>query len=221
MLHTINTRLKIGFPTKREAWNKAPAIYNKHELKIAGHPVMEDWEDGYMQLLAQIATSNGGTILELGYGMGISSRYIQSNDIVTHCVVECHPDVLAKAIHDLREPIESNRAHILSGFWQEVIPLLADNSFDGILFDTYPLKELEIHSNHFDFLPEAFRLLKPGGVLTYYSDEVSDYSTVHLNRLLQAGFKHENIDSRICPVNPPKDCEYWQDNTILAPVIHK
>jgi guanidinoacetate N-methyltransferase len=221
VINTINSRLKIGFPSNREAWNKAPAVFRKHDLKIGGHPVMEDWENGYMRMLAEIAASNGGTVLELGYGMGLSSAAIQSHDIGTHCVVECHPDVLAKAVQDLHDPIENNRAHILSGFWQDVTPLLRSDTFDGILFDTYPLKELEIHSNHFDFFEEAFRLLKPGGVLTYYSDEVDDYSSIHMDRLLQAGFQKEKIKSRICNVNPPEDCEYWQAKTILAPIVKK
>lgn len=221
MINTIHSRLKIGFPNKREAWNKSSAVFTEHELKIAGHPVMEDWESDYMMMLAKIATSKGGNVLELGYGMGLSSAAIQAQDIETHCVVECHPDVLAKAVVDLREPLESNRAHILSGFWQEVTPLLRSESFDGILFDTYPLKEVEIHSNHFDFFKEAWRLLKPGAVLTYYSDEVDGYSPVHMDKLIEAGFHKQNIDFKICDVNPPEDCEYWQAKTIMAPVITK
>jgi len=221
MLKTVSTRVRIGFPNTPSLWNKSPAVYNKHTLKIAGHPVMEDWEQGYMELLAKIATSRGGTVLELGYGMGLSAKAIQQHDISTHLIVECHPDVIAKAVKDLRQPIEDNRVHILSGFWQEIIPLLADESVDGILFDTYPLKEEEIHSNHFSFFKDAYRMLKASGVLTYYSDEVSDYSAPHLNKLLQAGFRRENIHSQICDVNPPKDCEYWQDKTILAPIIYK
>lgn len=220
-MHTVETRKNIGFPENKESWNQAPAVYTEHELKIAGHPVMEDWEQGYMQKLAEIATSKNGTILEVGYGLGLSARAIQAAQIDTHIVIECHPDVVRKCVTDFRDEIEKSRLHIYSGFWEDVTPNLSGEIFDGILFDTYPLREEEIHSNHFWFFREAFRLLKPGGVLTYYSDEVSDFSNNHRAKLLEAGFKNENISAEICEVNPPEDCEYWQEKTILAPVVIK
>ncbi len=220
-IHTISTREKIGFLENREDWAKEPAIFTEHTLKINGHPVMEDWEDGYMSKLAEIATSRGGRILELGYGLGLSSKAIQARDIESHFIIECHPDVIARCILDCREAIEKNRLHVMSGFWQDITPLLASESFDGILFDTYPLTKEEIHKNHFWFFEEAYRLLKPGAVLTYYSDESQNFSPEHLAKLTEAGFKEENISFEIVEVDPPADCEYWTAKTILAPIIRK
>ncbi len=218
---TIKTREAIGFLGDMAEWANMPAIYDSHTLRIAGHPVMEDWETGYMNKLADIACSNGGRILELGYGLGISARAIQAHNIENHSIIECNIDVIAKCIRDLRESIARSRTFVLSGFWQEVTCTLPDNYFDGILFDTYPLKAEEIHANHFWFFKEAYRLLKPHGVLTYYSDEAKSFSYKHLTKLLEAGFKKENIGFEICGVNPPKDCEYWQEKTILAPIVRK
>jgi guanidinoacetate N-methyltransferase len=108
----------------------------------------------------------------------------------------------------------------LFGFWEQITKnVIADESLSGILFDTYPLHEEEIHQNHFPFFKEAYRMLKPGGVLTYYSDEIKDFSRAHLRALNDAGFIH--IDKKICIVSPPKDCAYWQSNTIVAPIITK
>ncbi len=221
LMHTIKTRKDIGFPDRREDWAKASAIYDEHTLRIAGHPVMEDWEINYMEKLAEISAGNGGVILELGYGMGLSAKAIQSHDINAHYVIECHPEVIARCVKDFHYAIATNRLHILSGFWQDVTPLLQDELFDGILFDTYPMSEEEIHSNHFWFFKEAYRLLKPGGTFTYYSDEAEKFSDKHLAKLLSSGFKEENIGFELCKVDPPKDCEYWQDNTMIAPIIKK
>ncbi len=218
---TTKTRENIGFLEKREDWAKQPAIFTAHTLKINGHPVMEDWEDGYMKKLAEIATSQGGRILELGYGLGLSSKAIQARTIENHFVIECHPDVIMKCIQDCREAIEKNRLHILSGFWQDVTPMLKDESSTGILFDTYPLTKEEIHKNHFWFFKEAYRLLEPGGVLTYYSDEAENISPEHMEKLKEAGFKGENISFEIVEVDPPADCDYWTAKTIVAPIVRK
>ena len=218
---TVNTRKQIGFPKKKEDWNYEPAIFSEHALKIAGHPVMEDWERSYMDKLAEIAASKGGAVLELGFGMGLSAKAIQDRGVDSHLVVECHPDVVQKCVEDFRKQISSGRMHILSGFWQDITPKLRSNSCDGILFDTYPLREEEIHGNHFWFFKEAQRLLKPGGVLTYYSDEAHGFSKKHTSKLLEAGFQKGDISFEVCEVRPPADCEYWQATTIIAPRVYK
>jgi guanidinoacetate N-methyltransferase len=220
-MHTVNSRKNIGFPNDIKDWAKAEAVYSEHTLRIAGHPVMEDWEINYMEKLANICTSKGGTILELGYGLGLSAKAIQSREIKSHYVIEFHPDVITRCIKDFHSAISVNRLHLLSGFWQDVTPTLKEELFDGILFDTYPLREEEIHSNHFWFFKEAYRLLKPGGTFTYYSDEANTFSKNHLLKLQEAGFQKKNIHFEVCNLNPPKDCEYWQEKTMIAPIITK
>jgi guanidinoacetate N-methyltransferase len=218
---TISRRKQIGFPTDRADWAKAPAVYDAHSLRIASHPVMENWEHEYMKRLARIASANGGKVLEVGYGMGLSARAIQSCNVTAHYVIEFHPDVIAKCLGDCRDAVCGNRLHLLSGFWQDVTPLLASASFDGILFDTYPLHADELHANHLPFFEEAYRLLKPGGVFTYYSDEATSMSDSHLARLNIAGFLPQNIRHEVCEVSPPDTCEYWQHKTIVAPIVRK
>lgn len=215
---THHTRVKIGF-TERQTWKKAPAFFDEHTLTIQGHPVMEDWETPYMEELAKIATSHGGTVLEVGFGMGISAGFIQKGNISKHIVIEANQEVAEKArlfAKDAPRPVQ-----VLEGLWEEVIDEVPDNSLDGILFDTYPLSELEIHKNHFGFFRSAFKKLKPGGIFTYYSDEIDSYSEQHFRKLMEAGFKKENIQYKIIPINPPTNCQYWKSNTILAPVIIK
>lgn len=215
---THKTRVDIGFQD-RQAWKSAPAVFDEHTLKIFDHPVMEDWEKPYMEELAKIAVSNGGIILEIGFGMGISANFIQQASIKKHIILEANHKIVErihkfakKALHPIK---------ILEGFWEEEIRQISNGSIDGILFDTYPLSEPEIHKNHFKFFKTGFRKLKSRGIFTYYSDEINNYHPIHLQKLIDAGFKKENIKGKIISVNPPPDCQYWKSNTILAPIVIK
>ena len=215
---TEKNRVKIGFRAK-QVWKTAPAVFTKHFLKILGHPVMEDWEIPYMKRLAHIATMNGGTVLEVGFGMGISARFIQQADIKRHIIIDMNHQVADRA-RDFSLKAK-HKVVVLEGLWEEVIDQIPDNSLDGILFDTYPLTKAEIHRNHFAFFRAAFRKLKKDGVLTYYSDEIKSFHPAHIKKLLHAGFKEANISSQVVKVIPPKDCEYWKSSTILAPIVKK
>jgi guanidinoacetate N-methyltransferase len=216
---TVSARELIGFPANPAEWKNSPAIYdsNGDSLTILGHPVMESWEAPYMKALAEVATIKGGRILELGFGLGMSAGYIQEHPITEHVIIEANVDVCQKA----RAFAASAKypTTIIEGLWQEVIPKLEGESFSGILFDTYPLNLHEVHRQHFWFFPEAFRLLSPQGVFTYYSDEVSDFSGEHLKALKDAGFM--DIAGKICHVTPPENCLYWKAETFLVPKITK
>lgn len=200
-------------------WQTAKAEFSEHALRILGEPVMEDWEEPYMRVLADIATANGGVVLEVGYGMGISARFIQQAQIERHIIIEANRAVAGKA----REWAATCQIAtvVLEGLWQEAMVSIPDDSLDGILFDTYPLTEKELYQNHFSFFPHAFAKLRKGGLITYYSDETEWFSEVHLKRLTMAGFGAQAIDGRIVAVDPPVDCEYWKSKTILAPIVRK
>ena len=43
--------------------------------------VMMLWEDSIMKASADYVCENGGDILEIGFGMGLSAEYIQANSI--------------------------------------------------------------------------------------------------------------------------------------------
>jgi guanidinoacetate N-methyltransferase len=137
---------EVGFVHPQE-WMQAPAVLGEDglTLSILNHPVMETWEDNYMAELAAIATSNGGRILEVGFGMGRSSRFIHTNpDVTHHVIVEANHDIA-----NLAREFAKNAAiavTVLEGLRDDVLKDLEPDSFDGMLNDTYPLNEREMNS---------------------------------------------------------------------------
>jgi guanidinoacetate N-methyltransferase len=212
-----NDQTYLGY--EKKDWKKANAKFSKHDLVILGEPVMEDWEDPYMKDLAKIAASKGGVVLELGYGMGISAKYIQEYNIKKHIIIEANEAVASEAKKFSKKA--KHKVVVMTGLWEDMIKKIPDKSISGILFDTYPLSEQELYQNHFNFFPLAFKKLKRGGIFTYYSDEVKKFGRVHLKRLQEAGFQLKNINGKISKVNPPKKCKYWKAKTILAPAVIK
>ena len=173
-----------------------------------------------MESLAKVATSQGGHVLEVGFGMGISGGFIQeSKKIKTHTIIECHPLMIESAKKKFTKQIKSGRVVLLEGFWEDVTKNIPDKSFDGILFDSCPLdKEVEFFQ-FFPFFKEANRLLKNNGIFTYFSDESHEISKGHLFELKMAGFT--NIHFELCKVDPPESCLYWKHNTIVVPMVKK
>ncbi|MEK6963865.1 MAG: class I SAM-dependent methyltransferase [Nanoarchaeota archaeon] len=222
---TISIRKRLGFPTKAQ-FLKKHALFTRNSLYIAGHEIMQRWETNYMKKLASIACKNGGTVLEVGFGLGISAHFIQqykyalrTPKIRRHLVIEAHPEVCKYAKKMFVKEVQAGQMKIIRGYWQKMTKQIKSGTVDGILFDTYPLSEKEIHKNHFFFFKEAHRLLKKGGVLTYYSDEARRFSKEHIQKLKEAGFRKICWES--CKVNPPRRSMYWRRHTILAPLIIK
>lgn len=214
---THRSRAVIGFPKDFRDWKDLPASFEEHRLVIRGHSVMEDWERDYMRRLAEVAGSKPGRVLEIGFGMGLSAAFLQRFEIEEHIVVEANRAVYERLVAFAAEA--PGRVVPVFGFWEDVTRSIPDGSVSSILFDTYPLREEDIHSNHFPFFREAYRLLKKGGVLTYYSDEAKDYSREHAAALRDAGFT--DIQKEICVVNPPKNCAYWRKKTLMVPIVFK
>ena len=59
-----------------------------------GRTVMHSWETPIMEKMAKWVCSNGGDILEVGFGMGIASNFIQKHNINSHTICEINPDVI-------------------------------------------------------------------------------------------------------------------------------
>jgi guanidinoacetate N-methyltransferase len=207
---------QLDFLKQRENWKTEDIYVDDFRLEIAGHPVMERWEEPYMKRLAEIASMNGGKVLEVGFGLGIAASYIQENLVKEHHIIEANDQVFER----MKFFAKSAKCHTVlhSGFWEDVSSKFENEFFDGILFDTYPITFEELHTARFSFFSEAYRLLKVGGVFTHYSGEL-DFTDEYISYLLQTGFS--NFSGELISVTPPKDCLYWNHYHIMAPTIIK
>ena len=222
--------LKPGVDKQR--WQDAQVHRTQDALEIEGHPVMERWEQPYMAGFAQVVAAGGGRVLEVGFGMGISATAIQRHPVDEHVIIEANAQVFEEL--EAFAVSAPSRLTPLLGLWEEVVPRLADESFDGIFYDTYPLSQETQHTHQFEFLAAARRLLKPGGVLTYcnltsmgvlrerYQDWEALFEATQRPRLRQAGYHDDELSElRVVAVEPPAACRYYQHASAPIPVLIK
>ena len=204
--------LDSNFPVGPREWGKLEVKQTRDRLDIGKFQVMQDWEFPLMRAMAAKVTQDGGQILEVGFGMGISATQIIESGCDSYTVIEAHPDIAASAREwATHQPVP---VFVHEGYAQDVARVL-ENRFDGILFDAYPNSQKEWQTFHVNFFRVANKLLKPGGIFTYFAGQSMQFSHVHLEALFDV------FDSvrlyRVNGLNPPEDCDYWKlDYMVLA-----
>ena len=122
-------------------------IFTKNSIIKDNHIVMHDWEDLMMKKHAEIVCQNGGDILEIGFGMGISADYIQSYNIKSHTIIENDKKIYEKLLEWSKD---KPNVKTIFGDW---ITNLLEKKFYGIFRDTwgeflgkkvFPLKILNV-----------------------------------------------------------------------------
>jgi len=128
--------------------------------------VMMEWERPIMKAHAQIlledcivkdnpSANKSRRVLNIGFGLGIIDTILQEEWKPTiHYIVEAHPDVYRKMIHDGWD--QKPGVTICFGRWQDILPrlLLAhagmnnNLEFDGIFFDTYAEHSYDMEDFH-------------------------------------------------------------------------
>ena len=165
-----------------------------------GYVIMMSWEDPMMKKHAEIVCRNGGDILEIGFGMGISANYIQNQDIKSHTIIEIHPEVARRARKWAKD---KPTVIIIEGDWHDVIDDL--KTYDGIFYDA------ELDPNMRKFCKRAIeKLLKKDGIFSFYNSITTvlhpDRHMNFRNNILKRYFiKNNNVKYEIVDINPPPE----------------
>ena len=126
--------------------------------------VMMDWEAPIMEKSAEYICESKGNILEIGFGLGICSNYIQSQGVNSHTIVEIHPQILEK----LNEwASDKDNVNVIEGDWSS---LDFSDKYDGIFLDTFGDDNLD------KFKDFAVSQSKNGSKVTYWNNKEEEYN---------------------------------------------
>ena len=184
--------------------------------------IMEDWQIQLMKAMAEEVTSSHGDVLEIGFGRGIGSDFIQEFGVKSHTIVEVNDSVVER-YHEWRKKYPDSEFKLLHGLWQDKVSDF--EHYDGIFFHTYPLNEQDyveqvVNSVTFaeHFFPTASAHLKNGGVFSYMTNEIDSLSRAH-QRLLFEYFSSFSL--RIIKLDVPEDVQdtWWIDQMIVGRAV--
>lgn len=108
--------------------------------------------------------SGGKTIAEIGTGAGVSGLWLLSgiSDDGVLTTIDIEPEYLRLAKQAFTEAgIGPSRTRLINGRAQEVLPRLADESYDLVFLDADPIDQP-------GYVVESVRLLRSGGVIVVH-----------------------------------------------------
>ena len=169
-------RYKSGYKEKTMTFNEDKITFADGEETFN---VMMDWERPIMKQAADFVTDGGTaqTILELGFGMGISAGFIQGFEPDLHTIIEYHPAIAEKAqefantrnkAYSRDKGTQHKRVNVISGKdWYVEFQKDFENSglreYHGIFIDTYNDTNMKKLKNYIT------KLLGPGGRMTWWN----------------------------------------------------
>ena len=160
--------------------------------------IMMDWEHPAMSASAAYITKNGGDILEIGFGMGISAGYIQSHSISSHTIIEPHPQMVEKAVEWSNG---KSNVTIISQSWADVTGSLG--TYDGIFYDT------SYDDKHNLFSSSLSELIKTGTKLSVFNSYSSETNIFNL----EMSYRQINVST------PNSASQYFNnDNVYYMPI---
>ena len=166
--------------------------------------IMMDWEHPLMKKHAEVVCRNGGDILEIGFGMGISADYIQQQKPKSHTIVEIHPEIIKRAKEWAKD---KQNVIIIEGDWYGVVNDL--KTYDGIFYDAeYDKKKGQVYK----CVKE--KLLRKGGVFTFFNPQGDERENL---LKVKDNIRYEIIDMK--KINPPENAYLNSDKDYYLPIV--
>jgi predicted O-methyltransferase YrrM len=144
-------------------------------------------------------------VVEVGTGTGVSGMWLlrgmRADGVLTSVDLEAEHQRLAKQTFT-EGGVPSQRVRLIPGAALEVLPRLTDGHYDMVFVDGDK-------SEYPDYLREALRLLKPGGIVAFdnalWHDRVADPAqrdteTVAIRELGRTVAEHEQLLPVLLPV---------------------
>jgi predicted O-methyltransferase YrrM len=145
------------------------------------------------------------SVVEIGTGTGVSGlwllRGMRPDGVLTTVDTEAEHQRLAKKVFT-EAGVAAQRARLINGAALEVLPRLTDGHYDMVFCDGDKVE-------YADYLAEALRLLRPGGVVAFdnalWHDRVADPAqrdaeTVAVRELGRSVQEHEDLVPVLLPV---------------------
>ena len=158
--------------------------------------VMMNWEAPIMEKSAKYICQSKGDILEIGFGMGICSDYIQAQGVNSHTIVEIHPQIISRL--NTWASGKSN-VTIIEGDWDSVSGL---STYDGIFLDTYGDEKLS------NFKSFALSKGKSNAKVTYWNNYAEERNT----------HSFDNISFEQIAITPDSN-SYFNGTTYYMPKV--
>ena len=71
-------------------------IGDRTATPLADDEIMEDWQVPIMRAMSALVTASHGDVLEIGFGRGIASGFVQDAGVRSHTIVECNASVIER-----------------------------------------------------------------------------------------------------------------------------
>lgn len=185
-----------------EDWKNSPIYIKGGGLSIGDVVVVGTVEDRLMKEMVELFKNCDGKIVEAGYGLGMSAKYLDScKNIKTHVIVEANKYVYDNLVN-YANTIKDKDIIPIFDFFENWILKESNESYDGVFFDTYPINdplEFDVLDDHtIRNFKEIYRILKFGGLFTFYDHHHYDINLIK-KKLIEVGFLEENMKFKLTP----------------------
>ncbi len=197
-------------------------LSDRTQSELSDEEIMEEWQTPLMRAMAEAVTGDHGDVLEIGFGLGVSATFVQEFGVASHTLIECNDSVVGR-FENWRGGYPGRDIRLIHSLWQDATDQL--ETYDGILFHTYPLNEDEYMDNVVSsvtfaehFFPTAAKHLRPGGAFSYMTNEIDSLSRAH-QRLLFDYFSSFCLSVvRLALPEDVKDA-WWADSMVVVRAI--